>query len=88
MFCTTSNTYQPEGRQARLVNHRTGYEEAGGKEVFQWQRGISPDRVRLDKQRGTGVSPAVFPPTFGRPKVGPPEATPGSGAGEAPGAKA
>ena len=43
---------------------------------------------------GAGVSPAVFPPTFGRPKVGPPEASRGpgpgrprrkaSGAGEAP----
>ena len=29
------------------------------------------DRIRLDKKRGSGVSPAVFPPTFGRPKVGP-----------------
>ena len=34
------------------------------------------DRDRLDKRRGAGVSPAVFPPTFGRPKVGP-----GSGGG-------
>ena len=42
--------------------------------MFQWQPGIIPDSVRLDKQRGSGVSPVVFPPTFGRPKVGPPEA--------------
>ena len=44
---------------------------------IQWLPGISSDTHRLDKQRGSGVSPAVFPPTFGRPKVGPPEANPG-----------
>ena len=40
---------------------------------IQWLPGIAIDKNRLDKKWGPGVSPAVFPPTFGRPKVGPPE---------------
>ena len=46
--------------------------------------GVKFGSVRLGKQRGSGVSPAVFPPTFGRPKVGPPEAIRGPGAGPPP----
>ena len=68
------NNHQPEGRQAEPDTHRTDYEGAGGPAEIQWQLGISPGKDRLDKKRGSGVSPAVFPPTFGRPKVGPPEA--------------
>ena len=41
MYCVTRNTYQHEGRQAKWDTHRTDYEEAGGKEVFQWLPGIS-----------------------------------------------
>ena len=77
-----SNTSQPEGRQAKLVEHRADYEGAGGKEVFQWLPGIFPATDRLDKT-GSGVSPAAFWSLFRRGK-----SDPGSGAGEAPGAKA
>lgn len=42
--------------------------------AIQWQGNIKFDPDRLDKQRGPGVSPAVFSPIFGRPKMGPPEA--------------
>ena len=48
------NAFQPEGRQAEYVTHRTDYEGAGGKEVFQWLPGISPDSVRLGKKGGPG----------------------------------
>ena len=79
---------QPEGRQPKLDSHRTDYEAAGGLKEIQWLPGIKADTDWLDKRRGPGVSPAVFPPTFGRPKVGPPEANPRPGAGQPPGKEA
>ena len=40
---------------------------------IQWQRtGLVWERP-IGQGRGSGVSPVVFPPTFGRPKVGPSE---------------
>ena len=53
---------QHEGRQAKFVNRRTDYEEAEGKEVFQWQPGISLADVRLGK--------AVVRPEGGRRRFG------------------
>ena len=52
------NTHQPEGRQAKCVTHRTDYEGAGGSAEIQWQPGIKFIPDQLDKQRGSGVSPA------------------------------
>ena len=41
--------------------------------LVQWQRSSKSYPDRLGKHRGSGVSPAVFPSTFGRPKVDPSE---------------
>ena len=60
MFYATSSACQPEGRQAKCVTHRTDYEEAGGLALVQWLPGIKSDSDRLGKQRGPGVSPALF----------------------------
>ena len=54
------NAFQPEGRQAEYVTHRTDYEGAGGKEVFQWLPGIPFADVRLDKQGGLGSPQRAF----------------------------
>ena len=60
------NNHQPEGRTRRAqvrqgaAEHRTDYEEAGGLMEIQWLPGISSDTHRLGKQRGSGVSPALF----------------------------
>ena len=60
-FPTTKhgNIPQPEGRQAKSDTHRTDYEGPAGPAEIQWQPGISPDSVRLDKA-GSGASPAAF----------------------------
>ena len=47
---------QPEGRQAKSVNHRTDHEEAGDPAEIQWLPRISPDIDQLGKT-GAGVSP-------------------------------
>ena len=60
LFYTTRSAYHPEGRQARLVTHRTDYEEAGGFAVFQWLPGIKSDCVRLDKKGGLGSPQRAF----------------------------
>ena len=54
------NNHRHEGRQAKFVTHRTDYEGAGGPAEIQWQPGIKFTPDRLDKQRGSGVSPAPF----------------------------
>ena len=43
------NNPQPEGRQAKWDDRQTDYEEAGGLAEIQWQPGIFPGSVRLDK---------------------------------------
>ena len=58
-----------------LDTHRTGYEEAGGLMEIQWLPGITPDKNRLDKKRGAGVSPARFCLLFPRWKSRPAEHT-------------
>ena len=72
--------FSPRAVRQSTAGRRTGHEEAGGLMEIPWLPGIFSDTHRLGKKRGSGVSPAVFPPTFGRPKVGPPEATRGAGA--------
>ena len=52
-------TISPRAGRRSAAGHRTDYEEAGGKKVFQWQPGITPDRVRLDK-KGVRVSRRRF----------------------------
>ena len=44
----TRNNHQHEGRQAKCVTHRTGYEGAGGLMEIQWLPGITPDKNQLD----------------------------------------
>ena len=53
------NNPQPEGRQARSDTHRTDYEGAGGKGVFQWLPGIKSHTDRLGK-KGVRVSRRFF----------------------------
>ena len=59
LFYTTRSAYHPEGRQARLVTHRTDYEEAGGFAVFQWLPGISLVVTDWTKKGGQGL-PGAF----------------------------
>src|SRR5699024_10019024 len=81
--------FQPEGRQAKCVTHRTGYEVAAGPAEIQRQPGIPFVGVRLDKKRGlqgelaegqervawARVSPSPFWVLFRRGKSTPAEQT-------------
>ena len=62
-------------KRATAEAGRAARRRSDAKTLIQWQGSIKSDTGQLGKQRGSGVSPAVFPPTFGRPKVGPPEAS-------------
>ena len=71
----TRKNSHPEGRQAEWDTHRTDYEGAGGKEVFQWLPGINPDIDRLDKNGVQGLPGALLGTFPAREKY------PGSGPG-------
>ena len=73
-------TLSPRGDSRSAADRRTGYEAAIGPKEIQWLPGSFPDKNQLDKRGGpqgelaegqervawARVSPAVFPPTFGR----------------------
>ena len=73
----TRSAYQPEGRQAKSVAHRTDYEEANGLAEIQWLPGISSDNNRLGKRRGSSPKGAGgFSAHFWAAKSGPAGGTP------------
>ena len=68
------NHFQPEGRQAKLADRPADYEAASGPRDIQRLPSSFPDKNRLDKTGGAGVSPARFCLLFPRGKSRPPEA--------------
>ena len=60
LFRMIRNTPQPEGRQAKFVNCRTDYEEAGGQRKFGGNWVSKLWSVRLDKSGDRGVPGGVL----------------------------